>query len=42
MDGCRQAYNEEFEILAQNFENVKNTLDAVTLEKKRLANIIEL
>lgn len=30
MDACKKAYNEEFEILAKNFENVKNTLDKLT------------
>lgn len=30
MDACKKAYNEEFEILAKNFENVKNTLDKFT------------
>jgi len=42
MDACKVAYNEEFEILAQNFENVKNTLDAMILEKKHLTGVMEL
>ena len=41
MDACKKAYNEEFEILAKNFETVKNTLDKMTRQKEHLTSIME-
>jgi len=41
MDACKLAYNEEFEMLAKNFETVKNTLDKMTRQKGRFTSIME-
>ena len=30
MNACKDAYNEEFEVLADEFENIKKTLDEMT------------
>lgn len=33
MDALKKVYNEEFEILAKNFESIKKTLDNVSRQK---------
>lgn len=41
MDACKEAYLEEFDFLAQQFEIVKTELEKLTEEKKNLQATIE-